>query len=153
MLDQIVTTQRFPIWAREYARSVALAYDPDCIILFGSTARDQHTPDSDIDILVIGGRLPDAHRERFRQLIRLRPRFAPLQVQTFTRPEWEHMLAEKHVTVLEALRDGIPLHGEALFARWRQAFETWLSLGLRRTRCTWVIPPALRTATPQMPAA
>lgn len=152
MLDEILSTQQFRIWAEEYAHSVALAYDPDCIILFGSAARNEQTPSSDIDILVIGGRLPESHRERFRLLIRLRPRFAPLQVQTFTRLEWERMMAEKHVTVLEALRDGIPLYGQALFAHWRSMFETWLSLGLRRTNCTWVIPPMLRTPAPQTSA-
>jgi hypothetical protein len=144
MLETILSPARFPIWASEYARSVAQAYDPDCIILFGSVARGKHTRESDIDILVIGGELPDAHRQRFRQLMRLRPRFAPLQVQSFTRGEWDEMLAEKHVTALDALQDGIPLHGEELFARWRRTFERWQALGLRRTDCAWIIPPALR---------
>jgi len=153
MLEKILTRQRFPIWAEEYARSVTLAYNPDCIILFGSTARNEHTPDSDIDVLIIGGRLPDTYRERFRLLMHLRPPFAPLQVQAFSRPEWERMMVEKHVTVLEALQDGVPLHGQDLFARWRQTFETWLARGLRRTRCTWVIPPTLQQAATSQTAA
>jgi predicted nucleotidyltransferase len=144
MLEMILSTERFSVWAREYARSVARAYDPDCIILFGSTVRNQQTRNSDIDILIIGGNLPDTYRTRFRLLMRLRPAFAPLQVQTFTRQEWERMMDEKHVTVLEALQEGVALHGQALFARWRQTFQDWRQLGLRRTACTWVIPPALR---------
>jgi len=148
MLEELLSTQRFVAWAAEYARSVALAYDPDCIILFGSTARNQQTSDSDIDVLVIGGNLPADHRLRFRQLMRLRPRFAPLQVQTFTRAEWDCMITEKHVTVLEALKDGIPLHGEELFARWRAMFEDWLSLGLHRTKSSWVLPATLLDAQP-----
>ena len=147
MLEEVLSTQRFLAWAVEYARSVALAYDPDCIILFGSTARNQQTPNSDIDLLVIGGKLPADHRLRFRQLMRLRPRFAPLQVQTFTRAEWDRMMAEKHVTVLEALKDGISLHGQELFARWRGMFEDWLRLGLRRTDCSWVVPSELQSET------
>jgi hypothetical protein len=86
------------------------------------------------------------HRLRFRRLIRMRPRSAPLQVQTFTRAEWNRMMAEKHVTVLEALKDGIPLQGQELFARWRGMFEDWLGLGLRRTDCTWVVPAILPDA-------
>ncbi len=144
MLEKILTTSQLPIWAEEYAQSVASTYNPDCIILFGSVARNNQQQDSDIDILVIGGELPANHRERFRVLIRLRPRLAPIQVQTFTWGEWERMIADKHVTVLEALRDGKALHGHGLFAQWRQQFQGWLHLGLRRTDCTWVIPPALR---------
>ena len=73
MLEKILTTRHLPIWAEEYAQSVAAAYNPDCIILFGSVARGAQKQDSDIDILVVGGDLPASHRERFRLLMRLRP--------------------------------------------------------------------------------
>lgn len=144
MLEKLVTLSQLPIWADAYAQAVAAAYNPDCIILFGSVARRTQRQDSDIDILVIGGDLPANHRSRFRLLMQLRPRLAPIQVQTYMRSEWEEMIAAKHVTVLEALRDGKALHGQALFARWHEQFQRWLALGLRRTECTWVIPPALR---------
>jgi predicted nucleotidyltransferase len=111
MLEKLLTTQQLPSWAEEFAQSVASVYQPDCIILFGSVARNTQKPDSDIDVIVVGGDLPATHRERFRLLMRLRPRLAPIQVQTFTCAEWESMMADKHVTVLEALRDGKALHG------------------------------------------
>lgn len=144
MLETILTTERLPIWAEEYARAVAAAYRPDCIILFGSVARETQGRDSDIDLIVIGGDLPSSHRERFRLLMRLRPLLAPLQVQTFTRTEWNEMMDDKHVTVLEALQDGKALYGRQLFAQWRRQFQQWQALGIQRTACTWVIPPALR---------
>ena len=145
MLEKLLTPQMLPIWAEGYALSVAVAYDPDCIILFGSVARNAQKQDSDIDILVIGGALPANYRERFRLLMRMRPHLAPIQIQTYTRAEWEKMMADKHVTVLEALRDGKALHGQELFVQWRQQFQRWQDLGLRRTDCTWVIPPVLRS--------
>ncbi|RIK35208.1 MAG: hypothetical protein DCC55_31025 [Chloroflexi bacterium] len=141
MLEQILTTDQLPVWAEEYACSVATAYQPDCIILFGSVARNAQQKGSDIDILVIGGDLPADPRERFRLLMRLRPLLAPIQVQSFTRAEWERMMARKHLTVLEALSDGRPLHGRPLFARWRRQFQHWREQGLRRTGCSWVVPP------------
>lgn len=144
MLEKLLATQQYPIWAEEYARAVAATYRPDCIILFGSVARNTHTPHSDIDIIVIGGDLPASPRERFLRLIRLRPRFAPIQVQSFTRAEWDHMLAAKHVTVLEALQDGRPLHGRRLFRLWRREFERWLALGLQRMDSTWKVPKTLQ---------
>ena len=144
MLEQLLTAEQLPIWAAEYAKAVVDAYHPDCIILFGSVARNAQQRDSDIDILVIGGEMPVSARERFRLLMQLRPRLAPIQVQTFTRAEWEQMLVAKHVTVLEALKDGKALHGKRLFAQWRQVFRRWQAQGLYRTDCTWVIPVGLR---------
>lgn len=144
MLEQLLTTKQYPIWAEEYARLVAGAYKPDCIILFGSVARGTQVRHSDIDIVVIGGDLPASPHERFRQLMRLRPRFAPIQVQSFTRAEWERMLTDKHVTALEALHDGFPLHGKRLFRQWRREFDRWLALGLQRTESSWKVPKALQ---------
>ena len=145
MLEPYQNADQFLLWAKEYAENIAAAYAPDCIILFGSVARHQHTPGSDIDILVIGGDLPEEPRDRFRLLMRLRPRFAPIQVQAFTREEWERMLANRHVTALEALNDGIPLWGEGIFERWRARFERWRKLGLRREESVWKIPHVLKS--------
>jgi hypothetical protein len=144
MLEKILTTEQFPIWANEFAQSVAGTYDPDCIILFGSVARNEHSSNSDVDILVIGGSLPDLHRERFRLLLQMRPRFAPLQVHDYSRSEWDQMMATKHVTALEALNDGIALYGHDMFLRWRREFERWLTLGLRRANSVWKLPVELR---------
>lgn len=144
MLETLYTISQFEIWAEEYARAVAETFDPDCIILFGSVARNRHDVDSDIDMLVIGGVLPGDRRERYRQLMHLRSRFAPLQVHAYSRAEWDEMMAAKHVTALEALNDGIPLYGEALFAKWRGRFEGWLALGLQRSDFFWRIPSALQ---------
>lgn len=128
-------------WAKEFASSVAATYKPDCIILFGSVARGEHSRASDIDILVIGGDLSENQRERFRTLMALRPRFAPIQVQSFTRTEWNQMLSVRHVTVLESLHDGIALHGQELFSRWRRQFKRWQQHGLHRDTCAWILPP------------
>lgn len=142
MFPATAEDKQFIAWAQDFADRVALIYSPDCIILFGSVARGEHSPDSDIDLLVIGGDLPANRRERFRLLMELRPRFAPIQLQSFTRDEWQMMLSDRHVTVLESLRDGIPLHGKRTFRRWRRQFERWQHQGLRRERCAWVLPEA-----------
>ena len=144
MLEQLLTTNQLPIWADEFAAAVAAAYRPDCIILFGSVARNTQQQDSDIDIIVIGGDLPASHRERFRLLMNLRPRLAPLQVQSFTLAEWDSMMKKKHLSVLEALTDGKALYGQQLFNRWRRQLRRWQTQGLHRTRFAWVIPPLLR---------
>ncbi|MCB0157502.1 MAG: nucleotidyltransferase domain-containing protein [Caldilineaceae bacterium] len=140
MLEKILTTKQLPVWADQYAQAVAAAYQPDCIILFGSVARGEQDTDSDIDILVIGGELPGDQRSRFRELMRLRPVLAPIQVHAYSRDEWESMMAQQHLTVLEALHDGQALYGESLFKQWRRRFHEWEEQGLQRTGCSWVVP-------------
>lgn len=140
MQETLLTTDQLPIWADEFAQAVASTYSPGCVILFGSVARQEQQLDSDIDIIVIGGNLPENRSERFRLLMRLRPRLAPIQVQSFTLDEWKVMMDEKHLTVLEALSDGKVLHGVDLFRQWREQFKNWQHRGLRRTDRAWTIP-------------
>ena len=37
----------------EYSNKVAQVFDPDKIILFGSYARNEQGPDSDVDLLIV----------------------------------------------------------------------------------------------------
>ena len=132
--------------AYDYAHLVTEAIKPDCIILYGSVARNQNGLDSDIDILVIGGNLELNWFERLIQLSSLINDNGPIEAIGYTRAEWEHMMKDKHVTVLEALNDGIPLHGEDVFAQWRTEFEHWQALGLRQIPACWILPPVLQPA-------
>jgi len=142
MLLQTSSRTQLLEWATEFANDVADTYRPDCIILFGSVARGEQTRSSDIDLIVIGGDLPENQRERFRTLMALRPRFAPIQVQSFTRTEWNQMRSERHLTALESLNDGILLHGKALFKGWRRQFKRWQQQGLHRDVSAWILPVA-----------
>ena len=108
MLEKILTTKQLPVWADQYAQAVAAAYQPDCIILFGSVARDEQDTDSDIDILVIGGELPGDQRSRFRELMRLRPVLAPIQVHAYSRDEWESMMAQRPARARRRRRGNTP---------------------------------------------
>ena len=60
---------------------------------------------------------------------------------------WGDMMSRFHLTTLEALQWGIPLHGEALFAQWHERFTYWKSLGLHRGKVSWFIPPQLEADT------
>ena len=128
----------------EYSERVIEAFHPDCIVLHGSLARGSFTTTSDIDLVVIGGALPDNFFKRLFELNRLRDGKTPLEVIGYTLGEWEQMMANHHLTTLEVLQWGIPLTGQKLFRQWQRKLEEWKSQGLRRTENSWVIPQALR---------
>lgn len=128
----------------QFCQRVEEAFQPDCIILHGSIARGAYTPSSDIDIIVIGERLPENFFERAYQLNRLRDGTTPIEVVGYTLSEWQHMMGQLHLTVLEALHWGIPLQGQVLFGQWKSKLEEWKSMGLRRETVSWSVPPALQ---------
>ncbi|RIK39330.1 MAG: hypothetical protein DCC55_18410 [Chloroflexi bacterium] len=139
--------KQLPVYHKEieqFCRRVKETFQPDCIILHGSLARGTYRPSSDIDLLVIGDRLPQAFLERLYQLNRLRDGAAPIKVVGYTRAEWEQMMEQLHLTALEALHWGVPLWGEALFAQWKQRLEEWKARGLQREATSWSVPPTLR---------
>lgn len=119
---------------------------PDCVILHGSTAQGAARPESDIDIIVIGGRLPDNFMERLYMLAQLRDGRTPIDVVGYTTVEWETMMAHFHLTALEALHWGIPLIGKKCFVKWRKQLEKWKDAGLQRGRHSWSVPLTLREA-------
>lgn len=56
---------------QDIARQIVEKYHPEKIILFGSAARGEFTPDSDVDLVVIKKDVPRYGIERMRELRRL----------------------------------------------------------------------------------
>jgi len=137
---------KLPIYQTEieqFCKNALEQFQPDCIILHGSVARNTYTKKSDVDLIIIGGRLNPNFLTRLFELNALQDGKTPFEIMGYTLAEWENMMSRFHLTTLEALQWGIPLHGEALFAQWHKRFEHWKSLGLHRGPVSWFIPPQL----------
>ncbi|NOX61238.1 MAG: nucleotidyltransferase domain-containing protein [Chloroflexi bacterium] len=129
---------------KAYCQRVVESFKPDCIILHGSVARGEMHQHSDIDILVIGGEFPKNFFQRLYLLNRLRTGDAPIEAVAYSMAEWEQMMKNLHLTVLEALEWGVPLYGEPLFATWKAQFENWKRQGLKRNKHSWAAPASWR---------
>ena len=127
----------------EFCQRVRKTFNPSCIILHGSYAREAFAPTSDIDLIVIGNELPENFIRRLYELNRLRDGTARIELIGNTLVEWEQMMNRLHLTVLEALHWGIPLHGGEMFSQWKSIFTQWQSIGLCREESSWVIPQAI----------
>ena len=81
-------------------------YDPEKVIVFGSHARGEAGPESDIDLFII--KQSDKREvERIREVSRLlRPRPASLDILVKTPEEIEHRLAIGDSFVNEVMREG-----------------------------------------------
>lgn len=141
---------QIPVYQQEieqFCHRVVDVIAPDCVILHGSIVRGTYTAHSDVDIVVIGGHLPDNFLTRAYTLSTLHDGKAPLEVVAYTLAEWEQMMDSLHLTVLEALNWGVPLHGAAFLQQWQMRLEAWKARGLRRESTSWVVPPMLQTTS------
>jgi hypothetical protein len=118
---------------------IAKQFNPDCIILWGSRARGDYSPASDYDLIVIAP-FKVIFLDRLKQLIAIAPLSPNFEILGYTATEFEAMFGRGNVTALDAISEGIPLVGEAFFARYTKRFEAWVTKGLERTSCSWKIP-------------
>jgi predicted nucleotidyltransferase len=132
--------ERFSFAISQYASKIAEVLKPDCIILYGSLAKDTYTTASDIDLVVISYHLPEHFFDRLRVLQELNNTPCPIDAFGYTTEEFQNMLEQGHVTALDALADGVPLHGRDYFHQMREIFQEMVNRGLRRSSCTWVLP-------------
>ncbi len=88
--------------------------DPEAIILFGSRARGDARPDSDVDLLVVESVPFTAGRSRFAEATRLYQALRDMPVSKdlllYSRDEFEHWKHSLNHVVGRAVREGRVLH-------------------------------------------
>lgn len=140
LISDLGLPEKFTGALSQYARKVALALEPLCVILYGSLARDTYTTTSDIDLVVVSPNLPEHFLDRLATLQDLNDTACSIDAFGYTSKEFHQMLAQGHVTALDAVADGIPLQGQEYFGQLREIFQDMVRQGLRRSSCTWVLP-------------
>lgn len=100
---------------RTYVQRILEVGHPEAIILFGSTARHDAGPDSDVDILVIEDTtLPRTHRAR-RYELALRPRPVPVDIVVRTHEEVLQDLNAGMPFMVDVIREGEIVHGRIAY--------------------------------------
>ena len=86
-------------------------YDPEKIILFGSSVRGEISPDSDLDILVIKRDTPLYGADRIRQLSRLIERDIPIDFLVYRPEEFEKRIEMGDPFLRAIVKEGKVLYG------------------------------------------
>jgi len=96
------------------ASEIARAVDPARIVLFGSWARGQANPGSDVDFLVVEREPFGPERSRRREATRIWRCLAPFRVPTdilvYSLGEIAHWKDSTHHVIARALREGRTLY-------------------------------------------
>jgi predicted nucleotidyltransferase len=91
---------------RDVVRRIVQAAQPDKIILFGSRARGDARPDSDIDILVIQDSTEPGYRRDAALYLALAGLNAPVDLITYTPEEVSNWSAVPQAFLTTAVREG-----------------------------------------------
>ncbi len=90
------------------------AVDPERIILFGSRARGDARPDSDLDLLVVEREPFSESRSRQQELKRVRRALwqfrVPIDVLIYSSDEVEEWRTSPHHVIGRSLREGVTLY-------------------------------------------
>ena len=100
------------------AQAAQDAVAPDTVILFGSRARGDHRPDSDVDLLVIheGNAVIAAGQAKraVKAYFKANPPRLGCDIVTITRERFDYACRAKNHVAGQALRDGTIMNGERL---------------------------------------
>ncbi|MGO8815461.1 MAG: nucleotidyltransferase domain-containing protein [Terriglobia bacterium] len=91
---------------RDVIRRIVQAVQPDKIILFGSRARGNARPDSDIDLLVIQDSKVPGYRRDAALYLALAGLNAPVDLITYTPEEVRDWSAAPQAFITTAIREG-----------------------------------------------
>ncbi len=125
----------------------ARAWAIEFVVLFGSRAKGNWSPDSDYDLLIglredDGRRLVDRMAE-FQDLVG-----ADVEVFPYARSEWQRMFRTLNPLLLDALAHGVVLYDRGGFGAMRALFQRWREQGLVVPWGSgWRIAPELEALT------
>lgn len=121
----------------EYIRGLKERLDPKAVILYGSRARGDWKPWSDVDIIVISNKLPKTFFDRWDVLV-VHELEIPIEPKGFTPFEFLKMIEECDMTALDAMYEGVVLHDTGFIERARRKLrEVTRKYKLRKLKDGW----------------
>lgn len=114
----------------------------NCVILFGSRARNDYLPQSDIDLMFIGD-----FKEKFiyrSKIIYDRYDF-PLGIDAlcYTSKEFDEMFHDGIISNLDAIDEGRCLLGHEFYKKYKRKIEDLKKLGLKKDPPVWILPKSM----------
>jgi len=103
---RLMKTALFLFKARPLTDFMGEAYAGSSVVLYGSCARGEDGPESDVDMLIVGRRAEKTDLTRFEGMLGRR-----INTMVFDPQEWEEKAEEDGAFYERVLVDGIVLHG------------------------------------------
>jgi hypothetical protein len=117
-------------------------YDLNCVILFGSRARGDFQPHSDVDLIIVG----DFDQKFFDRGDPVRENYVDkeaLDIFCYTPEEYREMFFKGVVSILDSIDEGIPLFGKDYFEDYGMKLKKLKRRGLKKDAPVWILPKSM----------
>lgn len=126
----------------EFVSDIQSSLSLECVILFGSRARKDFMPNSDIDLIFIGN-----FKQKFiKQSKYIYEKYVisfGLDAFCYTPQEFDIMFHEGVVSILDSIDEGICLLGNKFFETYKKKLIYLKGKGLRKDPPVWILPKSV----------
>ncbi|MBD3214788.1 MAG: hypothetical protein GF311_19410 [Candidatus Lokiarchaeota archaeon] len=125
---------------KNLVKKVKKRIDLECVILFGSQARNEAMPYSDIDLIFIGD-FEKKFSDRSKVIYNNYHFNLGLGLDAFcyTPTEFENMFYEGVVSILDSIDEGICLYRERFFKNFQVLLNKLKEKGLKKVPPVWIL--------------
>ena len=130
-------------YLKKIVRKIKKHLHLDCVILFGSRARGDFLPHSDIDLIIVGD-FKQPFIKRADLIYRFHDFKVGLDAFCYTREEFNKMVFEGVVNILDAIDEGICIYGFDFFNNYKDKIEQLKKRGLKKVPFAWILPESMK---------
>ncbi|MBD3256051.1 MAG: hypothetical protein GF383_13225 [Candidatus Lokiarchaeota archaeon] len=129
-------------YLKEFVEQIKIRLELECVILYGSRARGDYQPHSDIDLMVIGN-FDKPFFDRADYIYEKYNWNWGMDVLCYTPEEFEVQFKKGVVSALDSIYEGICIYGESFFKKYRDKLKILKSRGLRKDPPVWILPKSM----------
>ncbi|TFF89533.1 MAG: hypothetical protein EU549_00240 [Promethearchaeota archaeon] len=117
-------------------------YSIKCVIFFGSRARGDFSPHSDIDLIIVGN-FRQKFINRADKIYEIHDWKLGLDVFCYRPQEFDELFHNGTVSALDAIDEGICLYGMDFFKKYERKLNKLKKRGLYKDPPVWVLPESM----------
>jgi len=139
---KILKNKELIIYLKQFIKKMEEYYTLECVILFGSQARGDFKPYSDIDLIIVGD-FKEKFIERGKYFHEKHNYIIGLDAFCYTHEEFDNMFNKGTVSILDAIDEGICILGSAFFNHYKDKLIRLKKIGLKKDPPVWILPKSM----------
>ena len=129
-------------YLKQFVKKMEEYYTLECVILFGSQARGDFKPYSDIDLIIVGD-FKEKFIDRGKYFYEKHNYIVGLDAFCYNPQEFNEMFNKGTVSILDAIDEGICILGPNFFNDYKEKLIKLKKIGLKKDPPVWILPKSM----------
>lgn len=129
-------------YLKHFIKKMEEFYTLECVILFGSQARSDFKPYSDIDLIIVGD-FKEKFIDRGKFFHEKHNYIVGLDAFCYNPQEFNKMFNKGTVSILDAIDEGICILGSNFFNHYKEKLIKLKKIGLKKDPPVWILPKSM----------